>query len=132
MIPQDASADVNGGGWATGGTKSMTGNYPDPFAMGVGNVCMLTCSSILGPCYAKTLERRDMSEGHDGLPVRLSFLILDEACKPLPGVSIATSTIPKRSRVAGFAQSRLRMNREERISILAFPVGTRVEPFTFT
>jgi protocatechuate 3,4-dioxygenase beta subunit len=88
MIPQDASADVNGGGWATGGTKSMTGNYPDPFATGVGNVCMLTCSAILGPCYARTLERKDISEGHDGLPVRLSLLILDEACKPLPGVSI--------------------------------------------
>ena len=66
----------------------MRGNYPDPFATAVGNVCTITCSSILGPCHARTVERQDISEGHDGLPVRLAFLVLDESCKPLPEVSI--------------------------------------------
>lgn len=78
------------GGWATGGTKAMTASatYPDPFAAGPGAKCELYCSSTLGPCYAKTLERKDISEGHDGLPVRLSFLVVDDACKPIVGADV--------------------------------------------
>ena len=78
------------GVWATGGTAAMTAvaSYPDPFAAGLGAVCNLTCESTLGPCYATTLERRDISEGHDGLPVRLAFLVVDETCKPIPGATV--------------------------------------------
>ncbi|RKH59540.1 dioxygenase family protein [Corallococcus llansteffanensis] len=78
------------GVWATGGTAAMTAatSYPDPFAAGIGTVCTLTCESTLGPCYATTVERKDISEGHDGLPVRLAFLIVDEACKPIPGATV--------------------------------------------
>jgi protocatechuate 3,4-dioxygenase beta subunit len=75
-------------GWATGGTKSMTGNYPDPFTAGLGTACTLTCAATLGPCYAATLTRKDISEGHDGLPVRLAFLVVDEGCAPVPGASL--------------------------------------------
>src|SRR5262245_3614737 len=46
----DAATDA-GGGWATGGTASMTGNYPDPFSSGLGTACALTCAATLGPCY---------------------------------------------------------------------------------
>ncbi|APR78490.1 putative dioxygenase [Minicystis rosea] len=78
------------GEWATGGTASMTAkeSYPDPFAAGAGTTCALTCAMTLGPCYAHTIERQDISEGHDGLPVRLSFLVVDETCKPISGATV--------------------------------------------
>lgn len=79
---------TDGGAWATGGTASMTGSYPDPFASGLGAACALTCAATLGPCYAETIERKDISEGHDGLPTRLAFLIVDEACNPIEGASV--------------------------------------------
>ncbi|RKH16605.1 protocatechuate 3,4-dioxygenase [Corallococcus sp. CA047B] len=87
----DTDAGVTDPGvWATGGTAAMTAaaSYPDPFAAGIGTVCALTCESTLGPCYATTVERKDISEGHDGLPVRLAFLIVDETCKPIPNATV--------------------------------------------
>lgn len=84
----DAGTDP--GAWATGGTAAMiaAASYPDPFASGLGSVCNLTCEATLGPCYANTLVRKDISEGHNGLPVRLAFLVVDESCKPVEGASI--------------------------------------------
>ncbi|MCY1023086.1 protocatechuate 3,4-dioxygenase [Pyxidicoccus sp. MSG2] len=78
------------GNWATGGTAAMTAaaSYPDPFSSGIGTACTLTCAATLGPCYATTVDRKDISEGHDGLPVRLALLVVDEACKPVPGASV--------------------------------------------
>jgi protocatechuate 3,4-dioxygenase beta subunit len=89
----DASTSGGGGGssgeaWATGGTASMTGTYPDPFTSGLGATCALSCASTLGPCYAATLVRKDISEAQKGLPVRLAFLVVDEACKPVEGATI--------------------------------------------
>src|SRR5215471_4409092 len=84
----EASSSIDAGSWATGGTASMTGNYPDPFTTGLGNSCALTCAATLGPCYAATLERMDISEGHDGLPVRLAFLVVDESCNPISGATV--------------------------------------------
>lgn len=82
------SSATDAGAWATGGTKSMSGNYPDPFTSGLGSTCEVTCAATLGPCYAKTLERKDISEGHDGLPVRLALLVVDEACAPVAGATV--------------------------------------------
>ncbi|RKG87979.1 protocatechuate 3,4-dioxygenase [Corallococcus sp. CA049B] len=81
---------VDPGFWATGGTAAMTAAaaYPDPFASGLGTVCNLACEATLGPCYATTVDRKDISEGHDGLPVRLAFLVVDESCKPIPGATV--------------------------------------------
>lgn len=76
------------GSWATGGTAAMTGRYPDPFRAALGAACALTCATTAGPCYAKTIERKDISEGHDGLPMRLAFLLVDETCKPVKGATI--------------------------------------------
>lgn len=73
-------------GWATGGTKTMMGNYPDPFAMGMmGAACMVYPAQTLGPCYAMgPANREDISDGLGGLPVRLSFLVVQgTACKPV-------------------------------------------------
>lgn len=74
--------------WATGGTARLAASYPDPFENGPGSSCSLTCFTTLGPCYAQTLERKDISEGYPGLPMRLSLLLVDEACNVLPGVSV--------------------------------------------
>ena len=74
--------------WATGGTDSMSGNYPDPFSGGIGPTCDIFCASTLGPCYAQTIDRKDISEGEDGLPVRLAFLVVDENCNPVPGAPV--------------------------------------------
>jgi protocatechuate 3,4-dioxygenase beta subunit len=77
-------------GWATGGTAAMTGasTYPNPFASDKGTVCKLTCEQIKGPCYGVTMVRKDISEGHDGLPVRLALRVLDESCEPIPGATV--------------------------------------------
>jgi len=87
-LAADATAAGEAGAWATGGTASMNGDYPDPFASGLGTTCALTCAATLGPCYAATVVRKDISEGHDGLPVRLAFLVVDEKCTPIPNASI--------------------------------------------
>ncbi|WP_394840085.1 protocatechuate 3,4-dioxygenase [Pendulispora rubella] len=84
----DATGTGEAGAWATGGTAVMAGNYPDPFTSGLGAACTLTCAATLGPCYAETVERKDISEGHDGLPVRLAFLVVDESCTPVPNASV--------------------------------------------
>ena len=81
----DAGAET---GWATGGTASMSGNYPDPFTDDPGPVCVLTCAQILGPCYAATLVRKDISEGEPGLPMRLALRVVDDACKPVEGAEV--------------------------------------------
>jgi protocatechuate 3,4-dioxygenase beta subunit len=87
-----AGSDSPDGGpassWATGGTAAMAGNYADPFSAGLGSICALTCAATLGPCYASTLTRKDISEGQNGLPVRLAFLIVDESCQPVPGATV--------------------------------------------
>jgi protocatechuate 3,4-dioxygenase beta subunit len=77
--------------WATGGTKSMQGNYPDPFAAGMmGTSCKLYPSQTLGPCYAQSpMMREDISDGLGGLPVRLSFLVVGkDGCTPIPNASV--------------------------------------------
>ncbi|MFP2929192.1 protocatechuate 3,4-dioxygenase [Pyxidicoccus sp. 3LG] len=89
----DAGTDAgtgSAGAWATGGTAAMTlaSSYPNPFASGSGATCALTCAATLGPCYATTLERKDISEGHDGLPVRLAFRVVDESCNPIQGATV--------------------------------------------
>jgi protocatechuate 3,4-dioxygenase beta subunit len=75
--------------WASGGTRAMTGPYPDPFANGTGTVCTLTKAMILGPCYADTLAREDISEGAAGIPLRLSFRVVHaKDCAPVAGATV--------------------------------------------
>jgi protocatechuate 3,4-dioxygenase beta subunit len=74
--------------WASGGTARLAASYPDPFVNPLGSACRLTCFSTIGPCYASTIERKDISEGYPGLPVRLALLVVDEACTPLAGVTV--------------------------------------------
>jgi protocatechuate 3,4-dioxygenase beta subunit len=77
--------------WATGGTKSMHGNYPDPFTSGnPGTACKLYPTQTLGPCYAQMpMMRSDISDGLGGLPMRLSFLLVkSNGCTPVPGATV--------------------------------------------
>ena len=77
--------------WATGGTKSMKGGYPDPFDMGVGGTaCALYPSQMLGPCYANSpAMREDITGSMNGLPTRLSFLVVrGSACDPVPDATV--------------------------------------------
>ncbi len=78
------------GAWATGGTASMTmaAAYPDPFASSLGSACALTCAATLGPCYAESVVRQDISEGEPGLPVRMVLRVVDEACEPVEGALV--------------------------------------------
>lgn len=84
----DASLPPDGGAqWASGGTAVMSGDYPDPFGA-LPAVCALACATTLGPCYSGAIERRDISEGYPGLPVRLAFRVVDETCSPIEGAVV--------------------------------------------
>jgi protocatechuate 3,4-dioxygenase beta subunit len=77
-------------GWASGGTKAMKGNYPDPFATApTGAACNLYPTQTLGPCYKNMpAMREDISDGMVGLPVRMSFLVVKNGCTPIPNASV--------------------------------------------
>lgn len=77
--------DTSGVSWATGGTDAMSVDYPNPFDEGLGNVCVLSETTTEGPCYSGTEDREDISEGRDGLPMRLYFRIVDSNCEPIEG-----------------------------------------------
>lgn len=66
----------------------MSGNYPDPFLTDTSTTCEMYCQATLGPCYAQTIERKDISEGYTGLPMRISFKIVDESCKPVTDATV--------------------------------------------
>ncbi|WP_394831016.1 protocatechuate 3,4-dioxygenase [Pendulispora rubella] len=84
----EASDEMLTGGWATGGTASMRGPYPDPFEDSLDAPCVLSCRDQLGPCYAPSRRIKDVSDGKPGLPVHLTFLVMDESCKPIQGADI--------------------------------------------
>ncbi len=80
--------EIQESGWASGGTEAMSGDYPDPFTGGDGDPCELFCAATLGPCYATSPERKDISEGELGLPMRMAFRVVNEACEPIPDASV--------------------------------------------
>ncbi|MCC7541252.1 MAG: intradiol ring-cleavage dioxygenase [Deltaproteobacteria bacterium] len=91
--PEDTSTGRDAGSdagptaaWATGGTAAMIARdrYPNPFAGSGGSSCVVTCGATLGPCHTTSPERRDVSDGWDGLPVRLALRVVDERCDPVP------------------------------------------------
>lgn len=76
--------------WATGGTAVMAplSSYPDPFTAFSGTTCTMQCNTTIGPCHADTVEKEDLSDGIDGLPVVLAFRVLDSDCKPVAGALV--------------------------------------------
>lgn len=85
-----ASAAANTGRWASGGTAPIAkaGTLPNPFSAELGQACQLTCQATIGPCHTTSPERRDISDGWDGLPLCLMLRVLDEDCQPVPGVIV--------------------------------------------
>ncbi len=78
----------SGGPWATGGTKSMQGNYPDPFPTAAAS-CLLATAATEGPCTeAADQVRKDISEGLGGLPMRLALKVVDGSCNPIAGANV--------------------------------------------
>lgn len=63
--------------------------YPDPFAAGVDSCALLVCETIAGPCTSATVDRRDVSDGYPGLPVRLALkFVTADTCAPIEGAVI--------------------------------------------
>lgn len=76
--------------WASGGTAMMTAklSYPDPFTE-TPTSCGLVATTTEGPCTTATdLVREDISEGWQGLPVRLALKVVDASCAPLSGATV--------------------------------------------
>lgn len=77
--------------WARGGTAAMVdrATYPDPHSTALP-ACAHFVPTTAGPCTTtRQIERADLSEGAAGLPVRLSLRVVDSACAPRAGVTVA-------------------------------------------
>lgn len=85
-----AASTASAQSWASGGTAliAKAGTLPNPFAAEARNACQLTCAATIGPCHTTSPERRDISDGWDGLPLCLMLRVLDENCQPVPGVIV--------------------------------------------
>lgn len=68
----------------------MADSYPDPFASNPGTMCRLYPPQTLGPCYAQDpMMRADISDGLDGLPTRVSFLVVQaDGCTPVTDATV--------------------------------------------
>ena len=52
-------------------------------------VCELTCSQTLGPCYSPGPPiRQDITSGKQGMPVRLGFRVVGTDCLPIANASV--------------------------------------------
>lgn len=76
--------------WATGGTSSITDNFPDDSLFEDGGTCSVELADALteGPCYFDSEYRDDISESQTGLPMMLCLQLVDEDCNPLSGYEI--------------------------------------------
>lgn len=91
--PMAAAAATSSGGtgaapgaWASGGTRRIgqAMSFPDPFTDSLESACRLICSTTIGPCHTASPERVDISDGWDGIPLRMALRVVDEACRPVP------------------------------------------------
>jgi protocatechuate 3,4-dioxygenase beta subunit len=78
------AGDGSTGNYANGGTDAITDptSYPDPFASG-GTSCELHCETTIGPCHTSSVEREDLSDGWNGLPMRVELRVVDRDCNPV-------------------------------------------------
>lgn len=83
----DALVSTDAGLWITGGTSVIAASYPDPFSS-PGSACSLICQTTIGPCHTLSPQRQDVSDGWNGVPLRLSLRILDEQCAPIPNAIV--------------------------------------------
>lgn len=54
------------------------------------DMCVLTCQTTEGPCYYNgNLVRRDITEGIQGMPVRLAYRVVNvDTCQPIQNASV--------------------------------------------
>lgn len=85
-----ALSPATAGSWAIGGTARIgdASRFPDPFLSGSSQRCALSCVTTIGPCHAASPERMDVSDGWDGLPLRLALRVVDADCQPVPGAIV--------------------------------------------
>lgn len=77
--------------WATGGTQSMTAEFPQDALFQKASMCHLAVTGALmeGPCYFKVAgNQADISEGLSGLPMQLCLQVIDENCQPLANAEV--------------------------------------------
>lgn len=77
--------------WASGGTKSMSADFPPDTLFQTASVCSLAVTGKLmeGPCYFKVAgNQADISEGLSGLPMQLCLQVIDENCQPLANAEV--------------------------------------------
>jgi len=77
-------------GWATGGTARIgaAARALNPFASAAATTCRLACETTIGPCHTLSPERRDISDGWNGLPMHLQLRIVDAQCRPISGAIV--------------------------------------------
>jgi len=52
-------------------------------------VCELTCSQTLGPCYSPSPPiRQDITSGKQGMPMKVGFRVVDTDCRPVANASV--------------------------------------------
>ncbi len=71
-------------GWLDGTTALLGATY----AVDFGDDCTALCEMTLGPCYAETLDRQDISEAVEGLPARMALRVVDDTCSPVAGAVV--------------------------------------------
>lgn len=81
------SDGTSGTGDQSGSTDEPAPLTPDDFA-GLG-MCTLLPEQMAGPFpLDEQFDRRDVTEGLPGRPMRLGFRVLDPTCDPIPGASV--------------------------------------------
>ncbi|HSC87149.1 MAG TPA: hypothetical protein VLC09_07760 [Polyangiaceae bacterium] len=84
-----ASCDTSAGGWATAGTSCMTdvAEYPNPFGS-LGSVCPAQPEPTIGPCHTTSPLRVDVTNGLEGIPLRIALRVVDADCQPIEGALV--------------------------------------------
>ncbi len=88
--PETSAQSASGDAWASGGTAAIgdPARFPNPFDVVPASACVLTCMTTIGPCHTTSPEREDISDGWDGLPLRLALRVVDPTCRPVAGALV--------------------------------------------
>ena len=83
------SIDWTASGLQAGGTAGVPADLPDPVFREQPQ-CVTTLAQTLGPCHTNDVPiRRDVTEGVNGLPTRISLRLLrSEDCNPIKGADV--------------------------------------------
>jgi protocatechuate 3,4-dioxygenase beta subunit len=84
--PPDTSAPADASTPATGTPSTTVFNAADFAALGA---CLVFPELTEGPFPSvEQMERRDITEGMAGHPLRVGIQVVDEACSPIPGARV--------------------------------------------